>query len=55
MIYRNTCIVSLHVGDFVPPAQAPHKQQLVGERLGPPARARKRSDVTRGHRWATVS
>jgi len=25
---------------------------LVGERLVPPARARKRSDVTRGHMWA---
>ena len=40
---------SLHVGNFVSPAQAPH---MVGERLASPARARKRSDVTRGHMWA---
>ena len=28
---------------------------LVGERLASPARARKRSDVTRGHMWAILS
>ena len=35
---------SLHVGHFV--------SRLVGERLAAFARARKRSDVTRGHMWA---
>ena len=45
--------ISLHVGNFVSPAQAPHKMFLVGERLASPARARKRSDVTRGHMWAS--
>ena len=39
------------MGNFVSPAQAPHKQ--VGERLASPARARKRSDVTRSHMWAS--
>jgi len=42
---------SLHVGHFVPPAQAPHKQ--VRDRLALPACARKCSDVTRGHRWTS--
>ena len=49
--YR-TYYFSLHVGHFVPPGasttQTPHP--LVGERLAPPARARKRSDVT----WWTL-
>ena len=40
---------SLHVGHFVLPAQAPHK------RLELPARARKRSNVTRDHLWAITT
>jgi len=29
-----------------------HHTNQIAERLAPPARARKRSDVTRGHMWA---
>ena len=34
-----------------PPRKRHTPPGLVGERLAPPARARKRSDVTRGHMW----
>jgi hypothetical protein len=36
------------------PRRKHHTNKLVGERLASPVRARKRSDVTRGHMWATM-
>ena len=50
-VIMRVVIHSLHVGHFV--SRRIQTRFLVGERLAAPARARKRSDVTRGHMWAT--